>query len=282
MKNILFALFICIALVSCEKVIELDLGNGETQFSVEAYLFDSFGSLPIPGTEEIPFTNLVIVTETSGVFDPFAIKGVEEATVTITDDAGNVHELTSLGDGLYSNFNLVGEEGVTYTLKVEKEGKVVSGSSTLPKRVGIDDFYSEKDPFSDFDPDNDFYNLRCDYTDPADRDDFYLWRVYQNTSMPDTGLLIVNNYVSDDLFNDGKETYTTFFQEFFDPGDTVTMQMMAVEEPVYQYYLVLQQLGIQGLGATTPGNPPYNMVGDGFGIFSASSFDTKTTVVVAE
>ena len=57
---------------------------------------------------------------------------IDNLNITITDD-NNQFELTSIGNGLYQNSNLLIEAGKSYQLEFERDGEIISAETYVPE-----------------------------------------------------------------------------------------------------------------------------------------------------
>ena len=62
-------------------------------------------------------------------------------------------------------------------------------------------------------------------------------------------------------------------------GDTVTIEMLGIDEAVYKYWYSLHFNGGDGGNIATPANPVTNVSGGALGYFSAQTVDRKTVIV---
>src|SRR6185312_12747178 len=83
----LFALFCCVGLGACTKVIDLKVHNSSPVYVIEGNVTDEAG----------PYT--VRVSQTVGFYAGNQYPGVSGAMVTIADGAGHKDQLTDNGDG---------------------------------------------------------------------------------------------------------------------------------------------------------------------------------------
>ncbi len=102
-------LIMSIALLSCEKVIDIDLKNSEPQIVIDGTVNDR------PG----PYT--VKISKTGDYYKPSSFPAVAGADVTISDNAGNTETLSEVTDGIYQTLYIQGIPSRTYTLKVIAE-----------------------------------------------------------------------------------------------------------------------------------------------------------------
>ncbi len=252
MKNILFILLAAaVTLVSCRKVIDLDLKETDPQFVLkgEVNAGDSVHTLNI--------------TKSAAFDQDNVFPGVVGANVVLSDNFGNSETLVDLGNGNYETVNFPALEGRTYTFTVVVEGKTFIANSTIPGLVPLFDV--------DFIPSNFFgdtgFIMVPKYVDPAGIKNSYLYYFYnKNDDLENSGYIIGN-----DDFADGKLNEQPFFGNYTpDAGDTVIYQMFGIDENVYKYYFSFQQNTDGNSGA--PANPVSNWSNSALGYFTAQNF----------
>jgi len=137
MKNINYILIVFL-LCSCTKEIDIVIPNNGTQFVVNGYI------------ENNQFAK-ILITRSLPYFDPINNNSiqeslVEDATVTISNSIGDTETLEHTGSPFlltdtwyynYSTSEMKGEEGVTYTISIEKDDTLVSAITTIPKLAAI-------------------------------------------------------------------------------------------------------------------------------------------------
>lgn len=238
--------------VSCEKVIDLNLEEGNTQFVIEGFVTE--------GESE----HTVRVTQTMALDNDGSFPVVDNAVVILTDNLGNTQTLTSMGNGQYQTIGYPAVEGRTYTLSVSVDGKVFQASSTIPGIVPIDTLLVEN--FS-FGPDT-VPMITPARFDPAGIANYYMFKLYNNN------LLSGGINLQDDQFTDGNYQLQPLFAFDSEPGDTVRVEMFGIDKPVYKYFYALSQ-NDEGV---TPANPTSNFTGC-LGYFMARTKSVKTVIL---
>lgn len=264
MKTYFILLLAALTLTSCEKVIELDLKNAETQVVIEGTVSDQLA----------PWT--VRVSQSSGFYESGVGAVIPNATVTIaTSGSSTPQSLTYVGNGLYQSTPLKGEPGRTYTLTVTANGRTYTAASTLPAVVPIRAVTIEDQPVGgpvSF----------ATFADPAGVKNYYRWVLFVNEQRRR------DVFVFDDRFYSGVATArqalriagapgTTAQADELKTGDTITVEMQSLDQGAYTYLAGLQQILIGD--AATPANPTTNLSGGALGYFSAHSSTRQTTIV---
>ena len=114
-KPLVYALVLTAAAVlaftGCEQLIDLELEDGRPTLVVEGLLTDQEGP------------HYVILSESNpNFYDTLRPRSVRNATVRISDDAGNSEELTYVGGGRYETRTLETAIGRKYDLYIEWRG----------------------------------------------------------------------------------------------------------------------------------------------------------------
>lgn len=275
MKNISYLLILfAIFFASCQEVIEIDLNEAEPVLVIEANINDD----PMSPT-------LVQISKSIDYFNPDTPEFVTGAIVIMRDDAGNVDSLTEFFKGFYISQTMKGVPGRTYNLEVRHENKIYTASSKMASVVNIDSVWSIKPPIPPGGPNgggaDSLRLVACRFQDPAEKNYYRLI-----AELPSGGLNSFFSsgtyYLLDDKFRNGEETDYTFRGATFAIGDTVNVELRAIDEPIYKYFNILSSLAGFGSGTSSaPGNPDSNISGGALGYFSAYSVK-KTQIIVSE
>ncbi len=259
MKRILYftALLFAFALVSCEKVIDLDLNSDDPKYVVE-------GTVTKDST-----VHTVKITRTLNFDETTAFPTVDNAVVTITDNLGNTTTLALVAPGTYQTSNYLGVEGRTYTINVSVDGKSFTSSSTMPAQVPIDSLTLEE--FS-FDPEEPFYALVANRMDPAGVKNYYRFDLYRGKER------FEGIYLQDDQFSDGVEVLQPIFAGSYSSGDTAYLEMMCIDAATYKYFYTLS-VNAGGTGGAVPANPDSNFGKQCLGYFSAQTFERRMKII---
>ena len=267
MKNInsiRFAILSIFFFCSCEKVIDLNLDETEPQIVIEAQL------------KEGNNTFSVFISKTTPYFEPGSQTSIENASVVLSDDQGNTITMLHTSGGEYSA-NITGKPGTLYTLSVQIDDMTYEASSFMLSKVNLTRVEAEFESGGLIEDDG--YQVIFYYQDPEDIPNYYRAIFYLNGKPQLEG---ENLQVLNDDFNDGEETRSPIFGDVFQVGDKVTVELVHLDKPAYDYFKSLADiLGEGGLGAgvAAPGNPNSNWSGGVLGHFTAFSSDTLTVVI---
>jgi len=247
---------------SCQKVIDLKLGNVTGKLVIEGNVTNAIGPQVFKLSTNVPFTNTNTYPPVSG------------ATVTVADQSGNSYLFTEGPAGTYTNSRLTGVPGNTYTMMVVSGGVTYTAVSTMPQVVALDSLGSQNTPLSS--GSNPKKQVSVYYRDLAAVANQYLFVEYVN------GVQTDDIFVFNDEFNNGLAANVVLRENDIDiyTGDTVTVQMQCIDQPNYLYWFSLSQQQNNGLGGgVTPSNPPTNISPASLGYFSAHTIQTQTIVV---
>jgi len=262
MKNIIGVILIALLFTSCEKTVDLKYKGNQSRIIIEGNITNE------PGPYFVKITKSISLPETANY------PTIDDAVVTISDDAGNSETLTSQGNGMYSTASLNGAAGRTYTLTVKAENQTYTAQSTMPQRVPFDSVKVEKVVmFGETE-----YNLIPVYNDPVAKGNNYRFVLSVNDKLINQHL-IQNDEIKNDVGN-------TVRLEINDndlklkSGDLIAIKMQCIDKNVALYYTTLVLMADSGPGGgTTPNNPPTNISNGALGVFSAHTVETKSVTI---
>jgi len=255
-------LLIGVVVLSCKKVINLDLGNDSGKLVIEGNITDRVGLQYVKLSRNVPFTS-------TNTYPP-----VTGATVTIDNNQGRVAQFKEGAAGTYVLDSAYATAGRTYTLSVTTGGQTYKASSTMPDYVVMDSITTSNNIL---DKKDNKRMMTVYFTDPAGVKNQYRFVMYVN------GVQVKTIFAFDDQFIDGKHVTLDLPQNETDifPGDTVRIEMQCIDRPVYTYWFTLeQQQGNNPGGAVAPSNPPTNITPATLGYFSAHT--TQSLSIVAK
>jgi hypothetical protein len=263
-KILLPCLFIGMML-SCKKVIKLNLDNSSPKYVIEGTITDSLG------------TAQVLISQTKDFYANNSFVGVTGAVVTITNDSGVVTPLIATDSGVYTSPLLVGSQNHSYTLNVFVGGQSFIATSTMPSVVTFDSLFITVD--NTFGKADKVANVQ--YKDPPGKGNSYRFIEYINGQQEKT------IFVENDDFTDGNKIVSPLNifnsddnNKKINTGDTVRIDMQCIDKQVYLYWYSLTQGSTGSSQSAAPGNPVTNMQGGALGYFSANTLRSK--IVVAQ
>ena len=262
MKNIFGITIIALLFASCEKVVNVDYKDNQSEITIEGNITNAAG----------PY--YVKIIKSISLQDTGSYPTIDNAIVSISDDAGHNEMLIPQGKGIYRTTMLNGVEGRTYSLIVQAETQTYSAQSTMPYFVPFDSIKVETlTVFGDTE-----YNLIPAYNDPIAKGNNYRFVLWVNNK------LINQHFIQNDEVKNG--VANTQRLEINDedlklkPGDLVSITMQCVDKNVASFYTALAQMADSGPGGgTTPDNPPNNISNGALGLFSAHTEESRTVVI---
>jgi hypothetical protein len=273
MKNrilyILVSGLLIIGFTACEEVVEIDLNSSNPVIVAEGYL----------NKDSTAVLNLSYTTDYFHSETPVLI---EDAIVTLEDDKGNLEILTHLGGGYYRGSTMRGEASTDYTLTMEIEDEVVSGTSRLLSPPAIESMYYGEALFQrpsgppGSPPAMTSYAITLNIHDDPMEDNYFLMNFSTSTSPPSFFYLTT----SDEFVGaENSIQFSTFMFEFY-LGDTVNIELYSIDGPTYWYYNQLNDAVSMGPAmSSTPYNPKSNFGENVLGYFMArSKMDTSVVI----
>ena len=302
MRIIIYIL--CVLLImNCQKQIEFDLPPVEQTFVVEAVV-------------ESGLPPRVIVTNTQGYFDPldsssFLNMFVDDAVVELSDGDTTYELVYSFvnSNGVilpgYTSFDpdVIGQYGKNYSLHVQVGDKEAHAKAQIPQPIILDSLW-----FFAYEAYDSLGFIWAKFTDPDTVGNCYRWfaqRInsytynydppYDNvkgTMKDNRPLAPIGSSTDDKLFNG--LTFDFAFprgedgilegpddegieEGFYKRGDTVLVKSTTTTYPTYLYVRAMENQAVSnGSIFSSPGNLPYNVEGDGLGVFIGYgvSYDT--------
>jgi len=262
MKTSMVVIFMAVIFIGCEKTVDLKYKNNQTKFVIEGDITDEAG----------PY--FVKITKSINLSDTGNFPTIDNAAVTISDNAGNSEMLLPQGNGVYRTNAIAGVPGRTYTLTVNAESQTYTAQSTMPASVLLDSIKVEQFTFGgDIER-----NIIPVYADPIAKGNTYRFVLSVNNK------IINQHFVQNDAVTNG--VVNTQRLEADDnivklkPGDSITINMQCIDNRVALYYTTLALMGDSGPGGgTTPNNAPTNISNGALGVFSAHTAQEKSKVV---
>ncbi len=284
MKALLVALA-AVAAAGCTRVVDLDVAEGPTRLVVEGRIELRAGNGS--GHQEIRLT-------TTDAFDRAGpAPAARGAVVTVNDGAGQVVSFPELATrpGVYAVDGFQPVVGRRYTLTIDYLGDRYQASHDLLPVAPIDSLYFVFEEEGIPQGDSGFRAV-IDYTDPAGRDDYYLWELRVD-DVPRIAVDPGNRFriISEDRFYDGGRVigYQPYDEEVVDPGQRVSVRQVALSESAFRYYFALFEQTTGGGGPFSA--PPASVRGNvanltdpsrvALGFFSAAQVAERVAVVPA-
>jgi hypothetical protein len=268
LNNILNFIFaICLlGLTACEKVIDLELQESDPSLVVEGILTNKLE----------PYK--VRLTLTKDYFSSEDAPLVDDAMVTISDDAGNLDTLIYKNDGYYETASdRQGEVGRTYTLNITQGEKFYSASSTMKEQFIIDSLQYVYVGESGLGFIQEGYQLVIYGQEDPDPNGYVWFRFYSN----DTLLTEPFRYFADkDDFLNG--SYVVAQMPYTFSKDVMAkVEVYSITKEHYEFlYALMNQLNSNGGPFDAPpATPPTNISNGAIGFWGAASIDDDEIMI---
>lgn len=264
--------FVLLFLISCEKVIDIDLNQSNPRFVIEGNLSN------VTGESKVRISKTLNFDETT------AYPAISVALVTITDNKLNQTDtLTETSSGIYFKPGLAGRQGHSYTMMVKIGNEIFTAVSTMPLSVKLDSLVQENlagtgtggGPGGSGRPGNPGGNhdyetiiqITPHYTDPVNSENYYQFEVTRNDTLVD------DVFIRNDVGFNGSSSHLPLRIKA-DKGDVVTIDMQCIDKTVYNYFFGLNENINQS--SATPANPASNINNGALGYFKAHTSNRKT------
>lgn len=251
-------------LLSCERVIEVDIKDQPLQFVVEGVLTDDS-------------TCRVRLSRTSNFYDTINLIGVTGARVTIQEEGSAPVLLNTANNRGEYRAAFTGRPGRTYHLRVEYRDSaanhIFTATSTMPQKVVLDSLYVSQRIF--------LGEMRIiaaiRYKDPPAPGNAY--RYVQRVD----GELETTVFVTkDDLINGRTvvDELLIFNSEYtLRKCDQLSVELQSIDQPNYLFWYSLNQGSLGSSQSASPGNPASNIKGGALGYFSAHAVSALNIAV---
>lgn len=259
------------ALVSCEEVIDLDLGKNEPRIVIEGTVTTDQGPYTVKINQSVDYGEL-------NEFPP-----VSGATVSVKDDQGATATVVEVDEGIYSVQDIQGQNGRSYTIEVSYNGETYQASSLLPPTdipiQSLEYTFEEETLFID-----EGYYLTAYFADPIEETNYYRLRIFVNGEVyyferDDNRVRDDNFWLINDKFFNGK-LMDFEFPHTLKAGDKVDVELHQVDRTTFDYYRTLVDL--MGVGGVAPANPLSNWSNGALGYFGAISVSYASMVIEEE
>lgn len=264
MKNpVIYLFFILLGLVSCEKVIDIDVEDAPQKVVIEAMLNDRDESF-------------VKLSRTGTVYDDSGFEKISSASVLVRDGAGTnyvfAEDPMEAGTYILPGFSVLPND--SYNLSVTIDGMLYEATCPSYYTPSLDTvtYLEQIGGFGQQQTDT-TYLVFYSFTDLGGQENHYRVRAWVN-GQEDDFIYIFN----DDLF-DGQEYAAPFFGSQIESGDTVFVELIAMDQANYRYLYTLSNNADSGPFSAAPANPATNLNNDALGYFGAFTTDTLTLIL---
>ncbi|MCS6916364.1 MAG: DUF4249 domain-containing protein [Chitinophagales bacterium] len=242
-------------LAACTRDVDITLPPSEPQLVVE-------------GRIETGVPPLVLLSRSTGFYDDFFLDSVSSyfvsgARITVFNGTDSVVLTELMLDTagvripVYVGVGMVGEEGKSYWLVVEAEGKKLQAVTTIPRALPLDSLWWEAMPENDT-----LARLLCRFTDPPEPGNYVRYFTKRNSEPFLPGF---NSVFEDDLVNgqsfdfpldrgvdrNNPESFNDY--GLFKRGDTITVKWCAIDAGHFEFWRTLEfELSGQGSPFAAP------------------------------
>lgn len=263
MKNFVIPAAFILFGSSCQKVIKVDLNDANPQYVIEARMHE--------GTNNV----VVVVSKTSSYFSGSdSMPPVNNATVTLSDGIHPTQTAALTFDGVYEIPNYTAVANQSYRLTVTVDGKVFTSDAYMPVSPVFDSLDYVKFSGGFGPPGIDPYLVTAHFKDSIGIRNYYRILVTKNGELQNQPFDL---YLLDDQVRDGLYFDVPVFTAFCDVNDSMDIQMLSMDEHVYDYFLTLGDILTGDVNnSAAPANPNTNIRGGALGYFAAYSSTTKS------
>lgn len=254
------------AILSCDKVIDVDLPKYEPELVVEMYI-EQGEPLRCLLTESLPYTDTAIN------------KPVNDAIIIFSDGTSNDTLTYSINQSMVTGrmFNyyhpriISADSNKVYSLTVIGRDKKITTSTKFSERITNLDSVIVRESTSD----EDSFSVGLAFTDPADKENYYRILIGKELSNFESD---ASDFRISDLSFNGKR-----FSYYSDPdyaqNDTVTIKIYSLTKEHYEY---LESSGNARRSNFNPFSQPGRIksnIDGGLGIFTSIVYHERTIII---
>jgi hypothetical protein len=258
-----------VTLLSCEEIIVLDLDKTPQRIVIEGLLTNRFRD------------QYVKVTRTSDFYSSSKGERVSNASVSVTDDDGNIYRYREISPGFYAPVtNFSGQVGKMYKLSVRVDNQVFESEEQLLRLSPIDSlgYALAPNPNEERKRKGQLYDLLLYFQEPQNTKDYYLFKFFRNDTLTYTN--------ANDIYLANDEVLTESINGFPAPVyyaeyDTARMEMYSLSRNGYLFLSDLTNLQFSdgGLFGPVPANPRTNLSNGALGFFQVSQVRSAQVIL---
>ncbi|MEE4215250.1 MAG: DUF4249 family protein [Bacteroidales bacterium] len=259
-KYILIFLVLSTACLSCEEIIDVDLQDASPVLVAE-------GSIILNDVCNMR------LTYTSDYFDSTSVAVEENAIISISDSEERSEILEYMGEGYYRGNIITGLPGHTFTLTISTGNEQYTARSSMYSKPELLQLDYEMLNIPHYYTDT-IYTVKTAIVDDLFEENYYMFRYYRNGEMQ-------NNFYStysDRLITHDTIVYSEYSLAFY-RGDTVHVELYAIDQGVYNYFNLVNDVLFSAMNSSTPFNPASNFSPGILGYFMAASFDSQSIII---
>ena len=237
---ILLVLFVIFG-YSCQNYTELDLPEAELKITVDGWIENN----------DYPYVILTLSSNYFSVIDSAVLRELVLTRARVEVSSDNESEVLTLVKNedyfppyLYRGFDIKGENGKTYELRVDYGGKTITSFTTIPAPILLDSIWFEAN-----NPDDTLGIIKVAFTDNPEEKNYYKTFAKilgENTRYIPT--LISNfddKYFNGESFifslNRGQDTYLRPMSNiYFNNTDTINVKICTLDKTSFQFWISYQ------------------------------------------
>jgi len=261
---ILISISTLLVLTSCEEVIDIDLNYDDPAFVVEAVIYQDS-------------VCRVRLTRTASFFSMEEPDVIDDAFITLSDETTS-EDLQYSGNGYYTGTSITGTENSNYEIEIIHDGITYTGVAYMPEKtvftyLSFDKFevQSTLNPLGET-----VFTIICEFRDNPDTDNFYMIKYLENGKMIESNYFMLTEYDAIGGTFSIEDNIITFSESIFYEGGEVEVQLFSIDEPVYNYFMQLNDILFwkRRIMPPTPYNPASNISNGALGYFAAWAYDS--------
>ncbi len=241
-QKITIFLSVLLLFSSCEKIVNVPLDDADERIVVEAVLKDAVDS------------SFVTLSKSTTVYGDPNFQRIEDASVVVKDNTGESYTFEHDSNGKYLMKDFLVIPGRTYSLEVNTGDEIITANSEAKSKPIIDSlsYFPITGAFGLPEGDT-IYLVSFHSTDDIDQQNFYLAKIFRN------GIENGGYYLGNDDFINGQSFEAQFFGAEADPGASIVVEFISMDEPNYDYFIGLQDNLDTSPFSAAPANPPSNL-----------------------
>lgn len=255
------ALLLIVILSACEEVIVLDLNTTEPQVVIEADLDGTNGVLEVKCSKTVDFYNDISFNPVSGA--EVFLEEAKTGSVKIKEDEPGIYRLEGIAV----------QQGMLFRLCVTIDDIDYEAEAIAPHPNEILEVVVVPVEIQGPPPEVEFFTVATGWFDIPQDTTFYCLRMIKNGEYPGT-----RNLVTDED-QDGELLIVENFTSDLTSGDTLLLQLSAINEAVYDYFIQVDDMRSNGFSAAAPYNPKGNFTNEALGYFGVCYTHKKEVVV---
>ena len=270
MNKIYYSLLIILVFItnSCTDIIELDLKTTEPRIIIEANLTASDS------------TCTVNVTKSNSFYDNSAPEKVSDLNIVLTKNGSETFNLTEIEDGNYFIEDIIANPNDEFSISITDTNDVSYKASAITPS-SPDDFFVLFFSLADEDiiitdsngVDRVMLFGFAYWFDIPNEDNFYRIKIHINGDYKADKYIFTNDLAA------VQDTMQSPLQTPFLVGDTVTVNLLSINEATFDYFIQLSEVISSSMNSTTPYNPKSNFDNNALGYFCIQQEIEKTYIV---